>query len=82
MMRPSSVLRVSTVPVTPIRSLDLSCRLLGSSRIRIQQRSGFNTSGRTGQNNKPANNQNAEHYLDVHRACLLQGYRDSEALSI
>jgi hypothetical protein len=51
----------------PIRPLDLSCRLLGSSRIRIRQRSGFNTSGRTGQNNKPANNQEAEHYLDVHR---------------
>jgi hypothetical protein len=68
MMRPSSVLRVSTVPVMPIGPLDLSCRLLGGSRVRIQQRSGFNTLGRTGQDNKPANNQDAEHYLDVHRS--------------
>jgi hypothetical protein len=83
MMRPSSVLRVSTAPMMPIRPLDFSCRLLGSGRIRIQQRSGFNTSGQTGQNKKPANNQAAEHYLDVHRSLPPPGVSGgSEALAI
>jgi hypothetical protein len=79
-MRPSSVLRGSTAPVMPIGPLDLSCRFLGSSRIRIQQRSGFNTLGRTSQSNKPANHQDAEHYLDVHRSSpppRLSGHRSA-----
>jgi hypothetical protein len=67
MMRPSSMPPVPTAPVMPIRPLNLSCHLLGSNRIRIQQRPGFSTLGRTGQNNKHANNQDAEYCLDVHR---------------
>jgi hypothetical protein len=50
-----------------IRPLDLSCHLPGSNRIRIQQRSGFSTLGRTGENYKHANNQDAGYCLDVHR---------------
>jgi hypothetical protein len=64
MMRPSSMPRVPTAPVIPIRRLNLSCHLLGSNRIRFQQRSGFSTLGRNGQRNKHANNQDAEYCLD------------------
>jgi hypothetical protein len=64
MVRPFSM---PMAPVMPFRRLHLSCLLRGSNRIRIQQRSGFSTLGRTGQKNKQANNQGAEYYLDVHR---------------
>ena len=58
---------VPMAPVMPFRRLHLSCLLRGRNRIRIQQRSGFSTLGRTGQKNKQANNQGAEYCLDVHR---------------
>ena len=64
MVRPFSM---PMAPVMPFRRLHLSCLLRGSNRIRIQQRSGFSTLGRTGQKNKQANNQGAEYCFDVHR---------------
>jgi hypothetical protein len=67
MVRSSSMPPVPMAPGMPIRRLNLSCLLLGSNRIRIQQRSGFSTLGRTGQKNKQATNQDAEYCLDVHR---------------
>jgi hypothetical protein len=82
MMRPSSIPPMATAPVMPIRPLNLSCHFLGRNRIRIQQRSGFSTLGRTGPNKKYANNQDAEYCLDVHRRLPPLDYRGSEVLRL
>jgi hypothetical protein len=66
-MRPSSMPQVPTTPVVPRRRLNLSCLVLGSNRIPIQQGSGFSTLERTGQKNKHANSHDAKHCLNVHR---------------